>query len=265
MHRVLFRVGDFPVYSYGVFVLLGFLAAYLVARRRAERYGLSQAELADAVFWSLVFGILGGRIGFILQELPYYREHPDELWSLHFSGLTSFGGILGGFLFLCFFAWKRRKPVRSILDMASAPALLGHAIGRVGCLLNGCCYGGACDLPWAVPVEGREGRFHPAQIYDSLMTLAMFFALLWLERRFRMRPGQSFAFYLVAFGSARFVYEFWRAGVTSTTIGALPWTQGHLAAALMAAFGVALFVVYGRRRHASESGVADDQVPAGRP
>jgi len=246
MRPVLFEIFGFPIYSYGVMILLAVLVAVWIANRRAEAFGISKEFVSNAATWGLLFGVLGARVVFILQELPYYLQHRDELFSLRFAGLTSFGGLLFGFLAIAVFAKRARVKLLDFMDLAAPAVLVAHAIGRVGCLLNGCCYGGHCDLPWAIHVHGEQGLYHPAQIYDALMNLAGLPILLAFERRGRL-PGRSAALFFVVHGTARFIYEFWRAGTTSTTIPGLPLTQAHVVALAVVLLGVGLWVWAARR------------------
>lgn len=256
MYPVLFKIGDFEVHTFGLALIVAFIVAYLFGRARAARYGLTQEQVGDAFFWTLILGVLGARIGFILQMLPYYLEHTDELFTLQFQGLTSYGGIVAGFLGLLWLAKRAKVPARNYLDLAGAPLLLGHAIGRVGCLLNGCCYGRRCDLPWAIPVKHQVGLFHPAQIYDSLMVLVGLGLLLLAERR-GLRPGQSVLLAVSIYCASRFVYEFWRAGTpaevnvgfaTSTYFGGLPLTEAQIFSILVIALCAILWVGLSRKR-----------------
>ncbi|MFN3684239.1 MAG: prolipoprotein diacylglyceryl transferase [Fimbriimonadaceae bacterium] len=246
MRPVLFEIFGFPIYSYGVMILLAVLAAVWIANRRAPAYGISKDFVSHAATWALLFGVLGARLAFVLQELPYYLEHRDELFSLRFAGLTSFGGLLFGFLAIAVCAKRAGVNLLDFMDMAAPAVLVAHAIGRVGCLLNGCCYGGICDLPWAIRVHGAEGLYHPAQIYDALMNLAGLPILLAFERRGRL-PGRSAALFFVVHGTSRFLYEFWRAGTTSTTIPGLPLTQAHVVALLVVMLGAGLWLWAARR------------------
>lgn len=241
MHRTLFEIGGFRVPSFGVMVMLGFLAALWLSRRRAPRFGVTADQISDVAFWGLAGGILGARLGFIVQELDYYREHPNELLSLQFDGLTSFGGVILAIVVLILMSRRLRQPPLLIMDVLAPGFLLGNVFGRIGCLLNGCCYGGHCDLPWAIPVQGMPGLYHPAQVYDALMNLAFLaFFFLVLDRR-PLRIGQSTGFILIAYGVSRFLYEFWRAGTTSTTIAGLPITEAQVAALLVATAGAILW------------------------
>lgn len=245
MYPILFKIGTFEVHTFGLILILAFGAAFLVGRARAPKYGLSAEQVADAFFWTLVAGVLGARVGFIVQELGYYTAHPDKLLSLKFQGLTSYGGLVGGLIALLFLARKHKVPARTYLDLAGVPLLLGHAIGRIGCLLNGCCYGGQCTLPWGIHVDGQPGLFHPAQVYDSLMTLGGMFVLIQIEKR-GLRPGQSVCLAVIFYSVSRFIYEFWRAGTqaevdaglrTSTTIAGTPFTEAHVFALLVIIVG----------------------------
>lgn len=255
MLPVLFKVGTFEVHSFGVALIVAFGLAFLLGRARAHRYGLTKDQVGDAFFWTLILGVLGARVGFILQELPHYLSHPDELLSWKFQGLTSFGGLIAGFFALVWMAKRAKVPLRNMLDVAAAPMLLGHIVGRIGCLLNGCCYGGRCDLPWGIPVERQTGLFHPAQAYDSLMVLAGLAILFALERR-GLRSGQSALLAVAFYSISRFIYEFWRAGTpaevkagyaTSTYFAGLPLTEAQIFSALTIVLAVFLWFRISKR------------------
>jgi phosphatidylglycerol:prolipoprotein diacylglycerol transferase len=188
--------------------------------------------------------VLGARLAFILQELPYYRQNLGELFSLQFKGLTSYGGFVAGFVVLWIYARKQARPLSALLDTFAAPFLLANAIGRVGCLLNGCCFGPRCGPPWGVHVEGSPGLHQPAQLYESLMNLLGLWILLRLERK-GLKQGQSIGAMFVLFGVGRFIYEFWRAGLSSSYLGSLPITDAQLVAALVAIGGALAYRRFG--------------------
>lgn len=260
MRPILFKIGNFPVHSFGVVMIIAFLVGLLIARQRAKRFGLDPNKLADMSFWTLIVGILGARIAFILQDLDHYLKNTKELFSWQFAGLTSFGGVVAGVGFMVLWARRQGWPVRLLLDVIAPAGLVMHAIGRFGCLLNGCCYGGVCNLPWGIHVEGVDALMHPAQIYDALMNLAAVPLILWVERKGQSR-GQIFALALVFHGLARFIYEFWRAGTeaqveaklaSSTYWGNLPFTQAQAMAAVLVVVGFALYIAWRRPAHAQQ-------------
>jgi phosphatidylglycerol:prolipoprotein diacylglycerol transferase len=255
MFPILFESGPVKLHSFGLMLVIGLLLAMVIGRSRAERYGLTKDQFVDASFWGLILGILGARFVYIAQEWDHFSKNPSELWSIQFDGITSFGGLIFGAIGL--WAWSKIKkvPFLAILDTAGAAFLIAHAVGRIGCLLNGCCFGTACDLPWGIPVSGESGMFHPAQVYDALMNVAAYFLLTRVEKK-GLRLGQSFGLFLMLHGLARFIYEFWRAGTveevnqgiaSSTRIPGMPITEAQVMALVLVIIGV---VIFGVRRHA---------------
>jgi phosphatidylglycerol:prolipoprotein diacylglycerol transferase len=259
MIPVLFHIGNFPVRSFGVMILVAFLAGLWLIRLRAKRYGFEVPQVTDLAFGVLVAGVLGARVLFIVQEIPYYRQHPEKLLTLQFEGLTSFGGVLFGAATVIWWAWRHKASVGKLADLFGVGFMFGHIFGRVGCFLNGCCYGGVCDasVPWATKFVDVPGLHHPAQIYDGLMNLVGVGLVLLYERRAKHRPGQVAGMFLLLHGLTRFIYEFWRAGTpdqvskglaSSTYWGTLPITEAQAVALLMMVIGLVTFVVAGRKR-----------------
>lgn len=252
MHPELFKIGAFPVRSYGVLLMIGVLVAVWMSRRRAPRFGVEPDRFYDAVFWMVIPGILGARITYMALNWGYYAANPAELWSFQFNGLTSFGGMIGGFI--GFIVWARiaRQPIWPMLDAMAVPVLVAHAFGRIGCLLNGCCFGWPSTLPIAVPVDGHAGTFLPAQAFDTLMCLAFAAALAAYDRR-RLPIGMPFSIAVVAYGVSRFIYEFWRAGpqkngvYVQDLLFSLPITKGQGMALVLVVVGI-LMVLKARQR-----------------
>ena len=100
MRPILFTIFGFPVHSYGVMIVVAFLVGVFIARRRAARYGMDAQKLTDGLIACLIVGIVGARIAYVVQELPYYMKHPHELVTLQMAGVTSFGGIFAGMIYL---------------------------------------------------------------------------------------------------------------------------------------------------------------------
>lgn len=256
MHPILFKIGSFEIRSFAVMMVLAVLAGLWMARSRAKRYGIEQQLLWDVGFWAVIAGILGARIVFIVQDWDYYSRHRDQLLSFKFEGLTSFGAVLFGLTAVLIWARVKRVPILPLLDMFGPPFLLSSAIGRVGCLLNGCCYGVHTDLPIGVNMGSVAGNpHHPAQIYESAMLLAGMAFVLFAEGR-SLRSGCVIALSMVVYGSSRFIYEFWRAGTeaevrsglaSSTYWNGLPITQAHATALAILVIGLVMFIICARR------------------
>jgi len=254
MYPVLFRIGGFEVRAFGAVMVVAVVVALWLAMRRARRWGLPTGAIPDLAFWTVLVGVVGSRVAYIVQEWAYYSQHPENIWTLKFEGLTSFGGVIGGLIAMAIWARLRKVSLLALLDVASVPFLVAHSVGRVGCLLNGCCYGGPTDSFLGVHFHGLDEARHPAQLYDSLMCLAAAWLISATERRGLM-VGRSFSLALVAYGLSRFIYEFWRAGESSTYWGALPITQAQAAALVMCVLGlVGLWITYRRAHRAPEVG-----------
>lgn len=251
VNPVIFHIGSFEVRWYGVLIMISFLVGIAIARKRAPRFGIQDNEILDASFAMLVAGVLGARVAFILQSWPYYSKHLSELFSLRFEGLTSFGGFIGGFLALLVWTRMRKVNLWTIADVCGVPLLVSNAIGRVGCLLNGCCYGVASTAPIAISVRGSHYHHLPAQLFETFMDLCFAWLVVRWEAKGDRRNGSSLGLCLALLGLGRFIYEFWRAGTrddvamgiaSSTRIPGLPITEAHVVAALIAVAGVFLMV-----------------------
>jgi phosphatidylglycerol---prolipoprotein diacylglyceryl transferase len=231
MHPTIFQIGSFKLASFGAMMVLALLAGLLMARKRAPSHGVTPDQVADVSFWLILSGILGARLFFVAQEWKYYLANTSELFTIQFQGLTSFGGFIVGSSVAAFVCKRKGISPLTFLDVIAPAFLVGHAIGRIGCLLNGCCHGQPAKSAFpflAYSFENKQMNV-PAQIYDAAMNVVAVVILLWLEKRY---PKQGFAFgmMMVLHGLARFIYEFFRAGASSTTIGKLPLTEGHIMA-----------------------------------
>ena len=258
MHPILFTILGFQVHTFGVAMVVAFVLSVSLARARGPRFGITKDQIGDMAFWAILAGVLGARLFFVAQEWRHYSEHPRELLTLQFQGLTSFGGLLCGLV--AGVVWARRKgiPVRNLLDAVAPAFLVGHVVGRIGCLMNGCCFGGVCPVgtPWGIHVAGSDLLHHPAQVYDSLMNLAALGLVLAVERRAPLKAGQVTGLVIALHGVARFVYEFWRAGTeaqvasgeaSSTYWGHSPFTQAQGMAFALVLLGGAFFALARRR------------------
>lgn len=252
MRPILFHLGTYPVHTFGVLLMLAFLAAIALLRGRAERFGTTKDAITDIAFWTVIAGVLGARILFIAQEWGYYSAHTKELFSLQFQGLTSFGGLIAGGIAAVALGRKHGIPTPRLLDLVAPSFILGHAIGRIGCLFNGCCAGGVCDPhAWYGVMSADEGGLHyPAQALDSVMNFAALGFVLLMERR-GVRPLVTTGSVLFLHGLARFIYEFFRAGASSSVwfrVGPLPLTQAHAMAFAIMLLGFGLMAFGGVRR-----------------
>ena len=237
MYPVLFRIGDFEVTSFGVLVAVGALVGIWIFGRELKRSGLPNDGVDAAVA-----GVIGGLIGAkLLWTLEFSAEAPitDLLFSR--GGLSWFGGLIGGVGTGLWMLRRRRVPVVRALAAATPALAVGHAIGRIGCVMVGDDYGRPSNLPWAVAFpEGRPPTFvpvHPTQLYEAFALAGVAWALIrW--RRKGVADAVVLGRYFVLAGSIRFAIEFIR--VNLRVVG--PLTLAHLFALSLAGAGVMLIL-----------------------
>lgn len=223
------------IYGYGAMLLAGFATAAWVAGRRLKNLGYNGDLAIDAAMWILMSGIVGARLFFIVQYHERFfvpgrgvKEVLVSLVNLPDGGLVFYGGMISGGLAYWLFCRMRGLEALALADILITSVLIGMAFGRVGCLLNGCCYGDVSTLPWAITfprdsvpynVEIARGLIasdapfslplHPTQIYSSLSSLLL--ALVtWAYYPFRRTNGEVLAIGWVCYPVTRFIVEFLR-------------------------------------------------------
>jgi len=229
MHPILFEVGDWPVYSYGVLLALAYLAGLQLAVMRARRAGLDSARIMDLGIYLIIAALVGAKLMLVVVDFSYFRDHPRELLSLARVGGVFYGGLIFALLAGLFLVRRYKLPVWSAADMYAPGVALGHIIGRLGCLLAGCCYGRPTDLPWGItftsPVAAASAGtplgipLHPTQIYDAGAELLILIFLLVFERRGRPYPGRTWWLYMLLYAVARFIVEIFRADDRGIILG----------------------------------------------
>lgn len=219
MYPELFRIGSFPVNTYGVFLAIAFLCAIMITAKLAARDGLPRDRVYDLCLWMLLAGLVGSKILMLFTE-PEYRANPLNLVSLDFlrSGGVFYGGLLGA-VAAGYFLMKRYKlPWWQTADACAPGIAIGNFFGRQGCFAAGCCWGKPTTLPWGVQFSelGHEitgvpidAHLHPTQLYESFAMLLVFLFLLWLHKRKRF-SGQVVLFYALLYSIIRFLIEFVR-------------------------------------------------------
>ncbi len=229
MWPTVFQIGGFSLGSFGLLVALGFLIGVNVATRLAARHGedpeRDPLRVPDIAMWVLIGVIGGGRLAFVLVNLPDYLDHPLDILAIWKGGLVMYGGLI---LATLLGVWKARRmgmDLWRVADWGLTAGFLGQAVGRIGCLLVGDDYGRPTDVPWGLRVPDLEwfrahpesllprefaGQLiHPTQVYMSLKALALFLLGVWLLRRRRF-AGQVACTLLAGYAVLRFVVEIFR-------------------------------------------------------
>ncbi|MFH1338309.1 MAG: prolipoprotein diacylglyceryl transferase [Candidatus Omnitrophota bacterium] len=209
MHPVICTFGPFTIYSYGLMVVLAFSIAALMLSRQAKRQGLSQEMIFNLSFIVLASGIIGARFLYIVLNFNYYLNNPVEIVMLNRGGLAWFGGLIFACISGVIYLRHKRLDVYRTLDLVVPYAALGQSIGRIGCFLNGCCYGRQA-LRFGIYFPVNDAILIPTQLYSSLALLGIFVILRLKQTRVH-RKGEIFYLYLLLYSVWRFFIEFFRA------------------------------------------------------
>ncbi len=228
MHPHLFSFGPIQVHSYGFFMALAFLAGVVHWYLLGRRAGRTLSWCADLMLWVMVSGVLGARLAYVLEHIQAFLAQPANIFRLDQGGLIFYGGVVAAGIAVVVFARKHGEPLVPLVDFTLTAVPLSHAIGRIGCFLNSCCYGAVCpdsplcvsfprhSLPWYAHV--RDGYLsqqaeaslpvYPVQLFETGYNLLVYGVLLWLFRK--QRPGTVTGAYLVLYAAGRFGLEFFR-------------------------------------------------------
>ena len=207
MHPILFQFGPFTVFSYGFMFALAVMTGTWLLSRDAARQGIKSEIIFDLIFWFVLIGILGARIYYVILFPEPFLVNPWEFFMLQHGGLAFQGSIIPATLVVLWYLRKKNLPVLPMLDLMAPYLALAQAIGRIGCFLNGCCYGR--PVWWGLYFPVHEARLHPTQIYDTVELLIVFLILRKIQETSRI-PGAVFAWYLILAGIQRFINEFFR-------------------------------------------------------
>jgi phosphatidylglycerol:prolipoprotein diacylglycerol transferase len=219
MFPKLISIGSFTLPTYGLLIAVAFVVALWVAMRLGTRAGLDKEKLMNLGIYCALVGLLGAKILMILFDLQFFLDHPGEILSL--STLQAAGVFQGGLVLAVVFAYLYARhfqlPWLTTADVFAPAIAIGHAIGRLGCLAAGCCWGVVCDRPWAITFRNPQATtgvplyqpLHPTQLYEFACEAATFAFLYW---RFGKphRPGAILGMYLVISSILRFGVEFFR-------------------------------------------------------
>jgi phosphatidylglycerol:prolipoprotein diacylglycerol transferase len=214
MYPEILRIGSLVIQSYGFMLALGFLAVFFVVKAEFKRMGENPQSADPLVMSAIIGGIIGARVYYILEQWDTFVEYPVEIIFSR-GGLVWYGGFALGTLAVVLMARVKKLRLGMVANSAAPAIALAYAITRIGCFLNGCCYGTVTSLPWGMrfpnnPLCQSGNTIHPTQLYESGASFIIF-AIIWSIRR-RPLPGWSLFFIYLVLGSLeRFLVEFVRA------------------------------------------------------
>lgn len=254
MHPILFEVGGFPIYTYGLLLAAAYLLGLQLALVRARARGLDPNRVMDLGIWIIISALVGAKLMLLVVDYDQFGLSPGDLLNLARSGGVFYGGLITAVLVALWYLRRHKMPVWAVTDVFAPGIALGHVVGRLGCFFAGCCFGRPADVPWAITFHSEFAAqnvgtplgipLHPAQLYEAGAELLILFMLLGIERTGRGFPGRTFWTYMLLYGMSRFIIEFFR-GDPRGMVGMLSTSQ--FVSVLIVPLSIVMLIVLARR------------------
>ena len=258
MYPLLFELGPLSIYSYGVLLASAYIVGLRLALRRADQAGLNGQRVMDLGILIIISALVGAKLMLFLVEFDRFTSDPAQLLVLLKSGGVYYGGLLLAVPVAWWYIFNYRLPFWITCDLFAPGIALGQAVGRMGCLLAGCCYGQTTEMPWGITFTNTLAAanvgtplgvaLHPTQLYEAVAMLLVLGVLLASERHWRPFPGRTFWTYLLLYGLARFAIEFYRGDPRGLVFDTVPTSQFVSVLIVPISLGM---LVYLRRRNNS--------------
>jgi phosphatidylglycerol---prolipoprotein diacylglyceryl transferase len=264
MHPILFDFGRFTIYSYGVLLAAAYLLGLQFALIRARARGLDAQRVMDLGIWIIISALVGAKLLLLVVDYRQFADSPKELLGLARSGGVFYGGLIAAVVVALLYLRRHRLPLWTTTDVFAPGIALGHVIGRLGCLLAGCCFGRPTTVPWAITFHDPNAManvgtplgvpLHPTQLYEAGAEALILVFLLVFERRGRPFPGRTFWSYMLLYGISRFVIEFYRGDPRGTVFDVLSTSQ--FVSVILVPLAVVMLVYLRRRPDPSRNAAA---------
>lgn len=211
MHPVLFKIGSFTINSYGVMIGIAFSVAIVMTYYGLKRKGVDPSHTYDMALAAIIGGMLGARIFYVIGHWDYFKTNPLEMIDFRAGGLVFYGGLLLGILLVYLVIRWRKIPLGKTADAVAPTLPLAIAITRIGCFLNGCCYGLPTSTKIGIKFPALADNIPrlPTQLFEIGYTLVIFLILWFLRKRVKIE-GILFWLFLLLYSAARFANEFFR-------------------------------------------------------
>ena len=251
-----FEIGQIKIRWYGLVLASAILTGYLIARNHAWKFGIGEEEVDNLSFWLTIAGILGARIYFILFDFRFFFENPSEVYKIWHGGLSIYGAIISGLIFIFIYTRRRAFTFGQIIDLLALSLPLSQALGRVGNFFNYEAFGLPTSLPWKMFVpqsfrpQGYESFdfFHPVFLYEGMALVVVFFIVKKFLNKLPM--GALGLIYLLSYSLIRFFTEFLR--LDSVFISSVKVDQAiSLGFFLLAAWALTMLLKSQKTRHSS--------------
>lgn len=210
MHPEIISIGPITIYSYGLLMAIAFFIGIQLCVKTAEKKGISPKKMTDLCLLLLISGIAGARLGYVLSNIGFFIENPKEIIMLNHGGLFFFGGLLTALFCGILYLKLKKEKISLFADIICKYMPMGQALGRIGCFLNGCCWGKACDIDaFSKLSPDKTNPLHPVQIYESILSIILL-CILHIIYRKNLKSGTTALTYLCGYSFIRFCMEFFR-------------------------------------------------------
>lgn len=220
MHKIAFSIFGFGIHYYSLCILLGVLVAYYIINKELEKFNISSDDIVNLIFYGLIVGIIGARIYYLIFNLDYYLNYPQEIIAIYNGGLAIHGGLLFGAVFVYFFSKKIKINFVRLLDGIAPAVIIAQAIGRWGNFFNQEAYGSVTTLltlkKMHIPgfiIKGMyiDGMYYLPTFYvESIWCIIGFLIMQIMKKTRNLNLGTLSGFYLLWYGIGRLFIEYFR-------------------------------------------------------
>lgn len=252
MNPILIEIGNIKIYWYSVMILLGVLTGSYLVLRESKRFNISKSKISDMLFYTIIFGIIGARLYYVIFNFDYYINNPIDIIKVWEGGLAIHGGIIAGVIYLIYYTKKNNLNTLLITDICVPGLLIGQALGRWGNFFNREAHGPITTLEYLqnlhLPkfiINGMnidENYYIPTFFYESLWCLIGLIIVLLIRRVLKIKKGNITGFYLIWYGIGRFLIEQLR--TDSLMLNTLK--QAQIISIIMIIIGI-IILIYSRK------------------
>lgn len=218
MYPVIHLWDHFSIHTFGILVAIGVLCGAFLIRKNAPFVGISPNVASDLVLITVITGFVGARAFFVFQFWDHFHLYPWEAIRIWEGGIVVYGGVLASLAGFFIYCRLKHLPLVKSLDLFMPAIALAQGFGRIGCFLNGCCYGAPTSLPWGMTFPFVTQPIHPAQLYESIYCFLLGGFLFWLWRK-HFKPGMVTLGYFILYPAGRFFVEFLRGDNPKLSLG----------------------------------------------
>ena len=249
MNPILLQIGSFKIYWYSVMILLGVLTGCYIAMKESKKFNIAKEKISDMLFYTVLFGIIGARLYYVIFNLDYYINNPIDIIKVWEGGLAIHGGIIAGAIYLIYYTKKNNLDTLLITDICAPGLLIGQTLGRWGNFFNGEAHGPVTTLEYLknlhVPnfiIKGMniDGIYYvPTFFYESLWCIIGLIIIILCRRIKKIKISQITGFYLIWYGIGRYIIESYR--TDSLMLKTLK--QAQIISLIMISIGIILFII----------------------